>query len=752
MSKSKDSISKKRSSNTAILDEDTDNVSTASTDKLWWHEIEELSPLRIHVPSNSVISRDTTSSLNTINQLLPPTIRNSSVLLVYPPDKSNDSSNIKGQLSAEIVKNNVLETSESEKEISIKKKKGLLTIGDRMSKQNDFFNVLNLKKRRISHDETTDISHVSRNLSFNKMSPIKLQEKEKSQKEDSEDSMSDIPLKSRPWLLRKTLEEGNNLTSEKLRYIMNSSRCSDGTLNKPRLRKSDGRHTDSLNLSNKSPVKAQHSNVEQHVMSDSVNTPEDNRYLFKKRRLAMQSQVQYMQEKKNSFEAVFADNSDASLPRGRDMIQEGDTQSVTRDIEDQMPRVSSLHSEIVVDDSESDFSDNQQSTSPRSKFFKALRKSSKKTQDKIKQDMLGNLSPHVYNVHNERSAILKPKTRMMRRALDISSFENPFEDVLQEHSDSSREKNINMSIRNRASPELDVSIYVETSSHTNITSPKVNSISREKLRNISENVIPPKRSSSVPSGQSTPDGRVQGAAVRPGVRLSARSNAILRLFDQDNEIIRDKKRANPMAMPSKTFTNAEKMQQIKERVEAMKSRELAEMKMHAGKIDKKQLASNVKASGVVSGRIMKKKKLPVTSAKKVDPAYLVNGEVYKVPKLLRPKQWATDRLYKFLWKCLETKYKLSTRIRSEKFVGDLSKIVTLILRRKKYNSYKTELEALMKEMARLQIINTRNDFYNFCRDFMPYEFRVKVIPILLPGNQKTIPYDPDKLHTSLLDE
>lgn len=208
---------------------------------------------------------------------------------------------------------------------------------------------------------------------------------------------------------------------------------------------------------------------------------------------------------------------------------------------------------------------------------------------------------------------------------------------------------------------------------------------------------------------------------------------------------------DPHSVPLEIFKDAKKMQQFKEQVETMKSREITAMRMHANKTDKKQSVPKVKAA-VVNIRGAMKKKLFAAPVKKMNPAYLVNGKVYKAPKLLRPKQWATNRLYKFLWKHIEPKYKLATRVRSEKFVEELSKTVTMILRRKKYNNYKNELEALMKEMARLQLINTRNDFYNFCRDFMPYEFRVKVIPILLPGNQQTIPYEPEKLHTPLLDE
>ncbi|XP_043686451.1 putative uncharacterized protein DDB_G0282133 [Vespula pensylvanica] len=137
---------------------------------------------------------------------------------------------------------------------------------------------------------------------------------------------------------------------------------------------------------------------------------------------------------------------------------------------------------------------------------------------------------------------------------------------------------------------------------------------------------------------------------------------------------------------------------------------------------------------------------------KVNKAYIVNGEIYKRPKLPRPKYWVTDRLYRFLWKIMEPKCKLLTRVQSEKFVQELSNIVSVITKAKKYKNYETILNTLMKKMANLGIIRTRNDFYNFCYDFLPYEFRIKVVPMILPGNVRNIPYDPETLNKSLLEE
>ncbi|CAK9832112.1 hypothetical protein ANTRET_LOCUS8993 [Anthophora retusa] len=137
-------------------------------------------------------------------------------------------------------------------------------------------------------------------------------------------------------------------------------------------------------------------------------------------------------------------------------------------------------------------------------------------------------------------------------------------------------------------------------------------------------------------------------------------------------------------------------------------------------------------------------------AKQIHKAFLVNGQVYKVPRLPRPKTWITDRLYNHLWKRLEPKYKLQTRVISEKFIIQLSNVATLILKRKLYDNYKAELHALMKEMARLGLISTRKHFYDFCHEFFPYELRVKIVPMLLPGNKRNIPYNANNLHTPLL--
>ncbi|XP_060819178.1 putative uncharacterized protein DDB_G0282499 [Bombus pascuorum] len=201
---------------------------------------------------------------------------------------------------------------------------------------------------------------------------------------------------------------------------------------------------------------------------------------------------------------------------------------------------------------------------------------------------------------------------------------------------------------------------------------------------------------------------------------------------------------------SQKFWDKEKVDGIKRKLERVKEREIARMKMDRNKQEvQKKLPSREEKIKEIEKKTKStsQKQRPI---KQVHKAFLVNGRAYRAPRLPRPQHWITDRLYKYLWKCMEPRYKLETRVVSEKFIHQLSSVTTLIAKRKSYSNYKAELYALMKEMARLDIIRTRNDFYNFCHDFFPYELRVKTVPMLLPGNKRNIPYDADKLHKPLL--
>ncbi|XP_078038298.1 uncharacterized protein LOC144470707 isoform X2 [Augochlora pura] len=193
------------------------------------------------------------------------------------------------------------------------------------------------------------------------------------------------------------------------------------------------------------------------------------------------------------------------------------------------------------------------------------------------------------------------------------------------------------------------------------------------------------------------------------------------------------------------LSNVETAQEIRKKLDEMKEQQIAKVQ--------KMLIDNgpkLPGDGKKKGGNMARLKKPNSAPIQVHKAFLVNGKVYKQPRLPRPMKWITDRLYHFLWKRMQPKFEQQTRALSEKFVRELCEVSTLIARRKSYVSYKTEMHALMKEMARLQLIRTRHDFYNFCYDYLPYELRIKMVPMLLPGNQRNIPYEPDKLYEPLL--
>ncbi|XP_076662367.1 uncharacterized protein LOC143365766 [Halictus rubicundus] len=223
----------------------------------------------------------------------------------------------------------------------------------------------------------------------------------------------------------------------------------------------------------------------------------------------------------------------------------------------------------------------------------------------------------------------------------------------------------------------------------------------------------------------------------------AKSSAAPQEGQKGQRNMKDFFKTNVTAVPaSQALSNPETAQEVRKKLDEIKKREVEE--------EMKKIRKLTVAAEKMKSRPRPRPKQQNSVPRKVDKAYLVNGLVYKQPRLPRPMKWVTDRLYQHLWKQMEPKFKLETRVQSEKFVCRLSEVARLIAKSKTYPSYKNELNALMKEMARLQIIRNRHDFYNFCHDFLPYELRAKMVPILLPGNQRTIPYDPSKLHEPLL--
>jgi hypothetical protein len=191
---------------------------------------------------------------------------------------------------------------------------------------------------------------------------------------------------------------------------------------------------------------------------------------------------------------------------------------------------------------------------------------------------------------------------------------------------------------------------------------------------------------------------------------------------------------------------------VKKKVDLIKKTALANLereKNYQNELKKKQQ----RTEGIFKRTMaLKQAELKKKNKKPVDQAYYVNGKIYKQPKLTRPKYWVTDKLYKHLWKCMESSFGVETRIKSENFINDLSHIYTLIIKKNKYEQYSKDLDHLLITMANLNIIHTRYDFYRFCREFMPYNFRIKVVPMKLPGNKKNIPFDKKLINKSILSD
>ncbi|XP_035717193.1 putative uncharacterized protein DDB_G0282499 isoform X1 [Vespa mandarinia] len=241
--------------------------------------------------------------------------------------------------------------------------------------------------------------------------------------------------------------------------------------------------------------------------------------------------------------------------------------------------------------------------------------------------------------------------------------------------------------------------------------------------------------------------------------IDERNHKILNSINTDHQkkiseyftVTNSKLVSSTKARQSKRFqlSNTKKDEEIKARLNKTQKTIISKaVNVHLTKpkdlqLKKKQIIAKIE-------KLRNEEKQKYSTRDKINEAYIVNGQVYKRPKLPRPKYWVTDRLYRFLWKIMEPESKLLTRVHSEKFVQELSDIVSIITKSKKYEDYETILNNLMKKMANLGIIHTRNDFYNFCYDFLPYDFRVKVVPMILPGNVRNIPYDPETLNKSLL--
>ena len=241
--------------------------------------------------------------------------------------------------------------------------------------------------------------------------------------------------------------------------------------------------------------------------------------------------------------------------------------------------------------------------------------------------------------------------------------------------------------------------------------------------------------------------------VKENDKVANKSFMIRSRTDKDSNVSKGQKSIRNFLTPkdalpaSQILCDEEKVKEIRRELEKVKEKEMASMGTNRVKFEEKSFFQGRKKE-VGRGKKLQKQD---RSTKQIHRAFLVNGQKYKPPRLPRPQPWITDRLYKYLWKHMESRFKLETRLVSEKFIHQLSNVTKFIMKCKSYLDYENELYALMKEMARLGIISTRNDFYHFCQDFFLYELRVKIVPMILPGNKRNIPYDANKLNEPLLD-
>lgn len=503
-----------------------------------------------------------------------------------------------------------------------------------------------------------------------------------------------------------------------------------------------------------------------------IQSDDDNKVLKLKTRFMRRMRKS---TNKNTFEDVLSDNEDLNLSRNNNQNQKINIAEVNS-LSSASPSLSYSFSKELVNRLDSNVTrENMNVTntpirkSPRLSFnaTRSSRSSFNATSPKLSFNATRSQSSNFVVPQIEGNHIIQSndllknnsiaKHASVNKSVSRTSVEShePEEAMTVDDEDATRTAQTiqrNSPLENRRSTRTPV--ILKTSSRTSI----VHSPNSASVKENRETTRSPGERSLRSSNRDTP---IKASSMdvsfdtTPKIHSSKTSRTIKDFFKIRQSSAAINKRSNDQSLTSShVFTDANQMEKIKEKLERIKNREMTAMRMYNDKkTNKKEFASNAKINAkfnsVAPKQTTKKSTNPI---KTVDKAFLVNGKVYKAPRLPRPKHWVTDHLYKFLWKQIEPKYKLATRVQSEKFVQELAKIVSLIERRKKYDSYKTELKALMKEMARLQIISTRNDFYNFCRDFLPYEFRVKVVPMLLPGNNRIIPYDPEKLHILLLNE
>ncbi|XP_063382739.1 myb-like protein X isoform X2 [Cydia fagiglandana] len=110
------------------------------------------------------------------------------------------------------------------------------------------------------------------------------------------------------------------------------------------------------------------------------------------------------------------------------------------------------------------------------------------------------------------------------------------------------------------------------------------------------------------------------------------------------------------------------------------------------------------------------------------PKAFVEDLMYKPPKRFQPANapWITKRLYKFLEEKLEPKYDYRARVRAEELVQTLFRFSQLLRRR--HLAPPHAVDELKAEMARLRVVTTHYEFYDFFHEYMPRDIRIKVNP------------------------
>lgn len=101
------------------------------------------------------------------------------------------------------------------------------------------------------------------------------------------------------------------------------------------------------------------------------------------------------------------------------------------------------------------------------------------------------------------------------------------------------------------------------------------------------------------------------------------------------------------------------------------------------------------------------------------------------PQLKKPAKYANRRLYEHVIKKIKPRFGIDAVLKAEEVVVSICETVKLVTRRKAYQ--KRAVESLKKELAAAGLVETTFDFYNFVRDFLPQDFREKVIPCIQPG-------------------